>query len=93
LAHTVVTPPEKLAEVDRGCRSAGIGCGDCKKMLAESLEVELVPIRQRAGELRAEPARVEQILGDGAATCRNLAKETMRMVKDAAQVKGFQSRP
>ncbi|MBL8741586.1 MAG: tryptophan--tRNA ligase [Myxococcales bacterium] len=91
--HTVVTPPDKLAEVDSGCRTAGIGCGDCKKMLAESLEVELTPIRLRATELRADPARVEQILGDGAATCRGLVKETMKMVKDAAGVKGFQSRP
>jgi tryptophanyl-tRNA synthetase len=91
--HTVVSSPEKVAEVDAGCRTAAIGCGDCKKLLAESLEVELTPIRLRAGELRADPARVEQILGDGAATCRGLAKETMRLVKDAAGVKGSRSRP
>ena len=91
--HSVVTPPDRLAEIDTACRTAGIGCGDCKKILAESLEVELSPIRARATELRATPTRVAQILGDGAATCRGLAARTMQDVKAAAGVKGGQSQP
>jgi tryptophanyl-tRNA synthetase len=81
--HTAVTPDAKVAEIDRDCRSAAIGCGDCKKMLHESLEVELVPLRTKADALRAEPARVAEILRDGAATCRRLASSTMREVRSA----------
>lgn len=91
--HGVVTPEDKVKEIDRDCRSAAIGCGDCKKMLAESLETELYPIRTRAEALRAEPKRVEEILAEGARTCRVRAAETMRMVKDAAGVRGAASKP
>lgn len=91
--HGAVTPPEKVAEIDAGCRSAEIGCGDCKKVLAESLEVELVPIRRKADELRRAPERVADTLSDGAKRCRARAQETMRLVKDAAGVRGAASRP
>ncbi|HTJ84730.1 MAG TPA: tryptophan--tRNA ligase [Polyangiaceae bacterium] len=91
--HGAVTPPDKVKQIDVDCRTAAIGCGDCKKMLAESLEVELVPIRKKADELRREPERVTQALADGAAKCRAIAKETMAEVKDAAGVRGSASRP
>jgi tryptophanyl-tRNA synthetase len=64
------------------CSTAGWGCIDCKKVLAESIEVELVPIRRRAEELRARPTAVDDALASGAATCRTIAKETMRAVRD-----------
>ncbi|MBA3672939.1 MAG: hypothetical protein H0W68_13085 [Gemmatimonadaceae bacterium] len=51
-------------------------------MLASSMEAELVPIRQRAAELRAEPARVEDALASGADHCRSIARETMHRVRD-----------
>lgn len=91
--HTVVSTPEVIAQVDDGCRTAKIGCGDCKKMLAESLEVELVPIRARAQELHANPDKVNQILGDGGARCRAIADTTMREVREVAGVRGASSRP
>jgi tryptophanyl-tRNA synthetase len=81
--HTAVTAEPKLGEIEQGCRSAAIGCGDCKKMLHESLEVELVPLRTKAEALRAHPERVTEILRDGAATCRRIAGETMREVRAA----------
>ncbi len=90
--HGVVTHPDKVAEIDAACRSAGIGCGDCKKVLAESLERELGPIRARARELSEQPDRVGEILADGAAKCRARAQETMREVKEAAGVRGAASR-
>lgn len=90
--HTAVSDPERVAQVDRDCRSAAMGCGDCKKLLAESLEVELVPIRKKAEELRAQPERVNQALSDGATKCRARASETMREVKQVMGVKGHESR-
>lgn len=91
--HGVVTPPERVKEIDGACREAKIGCGECKKLLAASLETELVPIRARAEVLRAEPQRVTDRLAEGAERCRARAKETMRAVKDAAGVRGSASRP
>ncbi|NUP14479.1 MAG: tryptophan--tRNA ligase [Polyangiaceae bacterium] len=92
--HTVVTPEPALTEVvHNGCTTAKIGCGDCKKLLAESLERDLGPVRARANELRAQPGRVLEILNEGGATCRAKATETMREVKEAAGVFGARSRP
>src|SRR6185312_11003554 len=63
------------------CRTAGWGCIDCKKVLLESMLRELGPIRERARELQAHPARIAEILAHGAETCRAMARETMTAVK------------
>jgi tryptophanyl-tRNA synthetase len=81
--HTAVTEASKVASIDEDCRSAAIGCGDCKKMLHESLDAELTPIRVRAEALRRELERVASVLREGAARCRADAAETMRDVKRA----------
>lgn len=86
--HGAVSAPERVAEVAQGCRTAGIGCGDCKKLLLESLEGELAPIRARAEELRAEPKRVLQILGDGRATASRIAGETVREARSVMGLYG-----
>jgi tryptophanyl-tRNA synthetase len=64
------------------CSTAGWGCIDCKKVLAESMEAELAPIRGRAAELAANPAKVDDALDAGAEHCRALARETMDGVRD-----------
>lgn len=90
--HGAVTSAAQVTQIDADCRSAAIGCGDCKKMLAESLETELVPIRLRADELRRDPTRVTDLLADGARRCRAEAAVTMSEVKAAAGVRGALSR-
>ena len=55
--HKAFSPPATVEHVATQCSTAGWGCIDCKKVLAESMETELVPIRSRAAALRAEPAR------------------------------------
>jgi tryptophanyl-tRNA synthetase len=80
--HKAFSPPATVEHVAMQCTTAGWGCLDCKKVLAESMEVELVPIRARAEVLRAEPTRVSDALASGAAKCRSIAKETMREVRD-----------
>ncbi|MEO6447409.1 MAG: tryptophan--tRNA ligase [Gemmatimonadaceae bacterium] len=80
--HKAFSPAETVALADQQCRSAGWGCIDCKKVLAESIEVELVPIRARAAELAAAPERVTQALGDGAAHARTVAQATMSEVRE-----------
>lgn len=79
--HTAVSTPERIAEVEEGCRSAKLGCGECKLLLADSLETVLTPIRQRAEVLRADRAQVRDVLRDGAARCRGRAAATMSEVR------------
>jgi tryptophanyl-tRNA synthetase len=79
--HKYFSPPETVALVAENCRGARWGCLDCKRVLADNMIAILAPIRARALELQAEPARVDQILGDGAAMARRLAGETMRDVR------------
>jgi tryptophanyl-tRNA synthetase len=80
--HKAFSPPETVEHVAVQCSTAGWGCIDCKKVLAESIETELVPIRSRAERLAAEPALVEDALATGAARARVLAEETMRGVRE-----------
>ncbi|HUC44373.1 MAG TPA: tryptophan--tRNA ligase [Candidatus Sulfotelmatobacter sp.] len=79
--HKIFSDPEVVAWADAGCRSAGIGCRDCKARLKESLSRTLAPIGARRAELAEDPARVDRILDDGAARAREAAGETLRLVR------------
>ena len=80
--HKAFSPPATVEHVAVQCSTAGWGCLDCKKVLAESVEAELVPIRRRAALLREHPSQVDEALASGAAHCRAIARETMREVRD-----------
>ncbi|MFL5496659.1 MAG: tryptophan--tRNA ligase [Gemmatimonadales bacterium] len=80
--HQYFSPPETVALVADNCRGAKWGCLDCKRVLADNIIRTLTPIRERALELQAQPDRVDQVLGDGAAAARRIATETMREVRE-----------
>jgi tryptophanyl-tRNA synthetase len=80
--HKAFSPPATVDHVAVQCSTAGWGCIDCKKVLAESIETELVPIRSRAERLAAEPALVEDALATGAARAKVLAAETIHGVRE-----------
>ncbi len=80
--HKAFSSPETVDHVAVQCRTAGWGCIECKKVLHESMERELVPIRSRAATLKNEPRRVEDALASGAERCRSIARETLREVRD-----------
>ena len=80
--HRAFSPPDVVANVETQCRTAGWGCIECKKVLFEHMNKELAPIRARSVEIRARPEIVDQVIGDGAATARRVASETMRAVKE-----------
>src|SRR5215211_7638667 len=80
--HKAFSTPATVEHVAVQCSSAGWGCIDCKKVLAESMERELAPIRQRADELAAKPSEIEQALAAGADRCRRLARETIDGVRE-----------
>lgn len=79
--HKAFSPVATVEHVAAQCSSAGWGCIDCKKVLAESMEQELVPIRRRAAELAAKPEVVHDALSDGAKKCRVLARDTIDQVR------------
>jgi tryptophanyl-tRNA synthetase len=78
--HKAFSEPSAQQTVADNCRTAAWGCIDCKKVLAESMETVLVPIRARAAEIGAQPSFVTDVLDDGAARARTIAHETMRQV-------------
>ena len=79
--HKAFSPPATVEHVAVQCRTAGWGCLDCKKVLHESMERELAPIRARAEELAAKPKKVAETLAAGADHAHKVARETMGEVK------------
>ncbi len=79
--HQGFSPPETLVEVAHKCRTAGWGCLDCKRVLADNMIAALTPIRERAAELHAKPQRVRDVLRAGAAKARALAQRTIAEVR------------
>lgn len=80
--HRAFSTPETVETVAVNCRTAGWGCIECKKVLHESMEAELVPIRRRAEEIAAVPQRVDEVLAAGAERARTMARQTMVEVRD-----------
>jgi tryptophanyl-tRNA synthetase len=79
--HKVFSTPEKLAEVYEGCRSAGIGCIQCKGWAADSLVQILAPIQERRSQYSA--AQAVEIIRAGSVRAERRAAETMREVNEA----------
>ncbi len=79
--HKVFSTPETMAKVYEGCRSAGIGCLECKGWAADSIVRELAPIQERRA--RYDEKRVLQVLSDGAVRARKRASKTMAEVNEA----------
>lgn len=81
--HKVYADDATRRWVEEGCRSAGIGCLDCKKPLIDAVQAEVAPIRERAAELEADPDHVQQIINDGCDRARHVARDTMKEVRSA----------
>ncbi len=76
--HRAFSAPSTVEHVAIQCRTAGWGCIDCKRVLLDSMEIELGPIRAKAAEIIANPTRLDDVLGDGGASARKVAQVTMR---------------
>ena len=74
--------PGKAEEIDPQCRSAAIGCVECKRLLAQEINEALTPLRERRSELATRPEYVRDVLAEGAQRARAIARETIREVKD-----------
>ncbi len=84
--HSLYVTEEKRAEIVTACRSAQIGCVDCKKILAQCMIDTLAPFRARREELTATPALVEDVLANGSCKATQEAGKTMKDVRDALKI-------
>ena len=81
--HLVYSNDEVKAWVQQGCRSAGIGCIECKQPVIDAVLKEQEPMRERAQMYEEDPQLVRNIIADGCEKARKLAQETMRDVREA----------
>jgi tryptophanyl-tRNA synthetase len=81
--HGLFSPQKVDHDIRAGCRSAAIGCIDCKTLLSDALTAHLGPIRERALALRADEQQLRHLLQGGAARARAVAQATMADVRRA----------
>ena len=81
--HQVYSDDSVRQWAAEGCRSAGIGCLDCKQPVVEAVQRELNGFRERAAPYVEDPELVRQIISDGCETAREVARETMDEVRSA----------
>lgn len=79
--HQVYSGEDTLEWVKNGCITAAIGCLDCKGPLIDSVEAELIPIRERAAQFTEERGLVKNILFEGSESVREVARETIQEVR------------
>ena len=84
--HRAYSSPERIELVERECRSAGIGCVDCKKMLLESLLPALEKHRAARADLDRQPGRIEELVQLGTRKAAAVAEQTMAAVRDAVKL-------
>lgn len=80
--HKIYCTPEEIVYVTQGCRTAGIGCLECKKVMIKHVIKELAPIRERRAGYEKNPEVVEDILATGNQSAQQKATETMAEVRE-----------
>ncbi|TDJ64588.1 MAG: tryptophan--tRNA ligase [Proteobacteria bacterium] len=81
--HEVYSDQEIKDWADKGCRSASIGCLDCKQPIIDAILAEQAPIRERRAEFLADPDSVQAIIDEGCETAREAARDTLDEVRQA----------
>jgi tryptophanyl-tRNA synthetase len=84
--HKIFSSQETIDYVNHGCRTAEIGCLDCKKLVAGHLNAFLAPIHERRKPYEQKPELVWNILDEGTARARKVAQETMAEVRMAVNL-------
>ncbi|WP_136513569.1 tryptophan--tRNA ligase [Geomonas edaphica] len=84
--HSLYVDADKRAEIVEGCRSAQLGCVDCKKILAQAMVDTLAPFREKRVELAAKPGLVDEVLAEGSRKAEVVARQTMDEARAALKV-------
>ena len=85
--HQVYSDDARKDWVRQGCKSAGIGCLECKQPVIDGVLAELQPMRERAQRYVDDPTLVRSIIADGGEKAQRLAEETMRDVREVMGLK------
>jgi tryptophanyl-tRNA synthetase len=81
--HKIYCTAEEIDYVTQGCRTAGIGCLECKKIMIKHVIADLAPIREKRAALEQRPGEVEEVIAAGNRAAQEKAIETMREVRGA----------
>jgi tryptophanyl-tRNA synthetase len=84
--HKIFSDESTIAKVDVGCRTAGIGCIECKQWMFEAMEKVLAPIREKRRQIVESGVSVRDILADGTRRAREVAGAKMVEVRDAVRI-------
>jgi tryptophanyl-tRNA synthetase len=84
--HKMYTDPETVESINRDCRSAQIGCVECKKKMGGNLIKALAPIREKRSYYEARPDLVEDIIVEGSNRARKVAAATMEEVRAVVKI-------
>jgi tryptophanyl-tRNA synthetase len=79
--HKIYCTPEEIEQVSMGCRTAGIGCLECKKVMIKHVIDDLAPFREKRVHYEKKPAEVEKILAEGTDVAQQAAAATMTEVR------------
>jgi tryptophanyl-tRNA synthetase len=81
--HKIYCTPDEIDYVTKGCRTAGIGCLECKKIMIKHVIADLEPIQERRAAIEKRPGYAEEVLEEGNRTALTRAEETMTEVREA----------
>ncbi len=84
--HGLYSSQEKIKEIDMECRKAGIGCTDCKKMLAKRVAEALSPVHQRMDHYISHTDEIDEIIDEGNKKATKIARQTMQEVRAAINI-------
>lgn len=84
--HKIYSEATVIAQVDRDCRTAAIGCIDCKKQVADAMVGRMQPVWDTRTKLTKTPEQVEEIVQEGSKRAAEVAGKTLEEVKDAMKI-------
>lgn len=84
--HRIFSPPEIRQQVDRECRTAGIGCIQCKSFVADAMVARLAPLWETRRTLEADPDRIQAVVKQGCQAASAVAKKTLQEAEAAMNI-------
>jgi tryptophanyl-tRNA synthetase len=84
--HKIYSPQPVQDQINKDCRTAAIGCIDCKKLVADRVVEQLTPVWDARAKLLSDPSRVEDIVQAGSRRASEVAKSTLHEVNEAMKI-------
>ena len=84
--HKIYSPQAVQAQINQDCRTAAIGCIDCKKLVADKMVERMAPMWEARASLMSHPSRIDEIVQDGSQRAAKVAKATLAEVNEAMKI-------